>query len=162
MRGNRQARADLPESANREQRALPVDRWHQRQNPAGRAGGIRGHNNRRGRQHLLRARNSGVTTGPSDAGPFWTDFLCSLTRRELREVKLVISNAHKGLKAAVATVSQHDCPPSSNDGETRPPRNHSSYTTAGDAIVGRYPDRTPQRSRRPLCWLSRIGLRNRF
>lgn len=46
----------------------------------------------------------GVATGPSEAEPFWTDFLRSLARRGLRGVKLVISDAHEGLKAAVAKV----------------------------------------------------------
>jgi putative transposase len=46
----------------------------------------------------------GVATGPSEAEPFWTDFLRSLTRRGLRGVKLVISDAHEGLKAAIAKV----------------------------------------------------------
>lgn len=44
------------------------------------------------------------TPGPSEAEPFWTDFLRSLTRRGLRGVKLVISDAHAGLKAAAAKV----------------------------------------------------------
>lgn len=34
----------------------------------------------------------------------WTDFLRSLTRRGLRGVKLVISDAHLGLKAAIAKI----------------------------------------------------------
>lgn len=46
----------------------------------------------------------GVATGPSKAEPFWTDFLRGLTRRGLRGVKLVISDAHEGLKAAVSKV----------------------------------------------------------
>jgi putative transposase len=46
----------------------------------------------------------GVATGPSEAEPFWSDFLRSLTRRGLRGVKLVISDAHEGLKAAVGKV----------------------------------------------------------
>lgn len=46
----------------------------------------------------------GVATGPSEAEPFWSDFLRSLTRRGLRGVKLVISDAHEGLKGAVAKV----------------------------------------------------------
>ena len=46
----------------------------------------------------------GVATGPSEAEPFWTDFLRSLTRRGLRGVKLVISDAHEGLKAAASKV----------------------------------------------------------
>ncbi|WP_060489957.1 IS256 family transposase, partial [Pseudomonas sp. NBRC 111121] len=46
----------------------------------------------------------GMRVGPSEAEPFWTDFLRSLTRRGLRGVKLVISDAHEGLKAAVSKV----------------------------------------------------------
>jgi len=46
----------------------------------------------------------GMTIGPSEAEPFWTGFLRSLTRRGLRGVKLVISDAHEGLKAAAAKV----------------------------------------------------------
>jgi len=55
--------------------------------------------NREGRREVL-----GMATGPSEAEPFWTAFLRSLTRRGLRGVKLVISDAHEGLKAAVAKV----------------------------------------------------------
>jgi len=46
----------------------------------------------------------GMAIGPSEAEPFWTSFLRSLTRRGLRGVKLVISDAHVGIKAAVAKV----------------------------------------------------------
>ena len=46
----------------------------------------------------------GVAVGPSEAEPFWMKFLRELTRRGLRGVKLVISDAHLGLKAAVAKV----------------------------------------------------------
>lgn len=46
----------------------------------------------------------GLEIGPSEAEPFWTAFLRSLTRRGLRGVKLVISDAHEGLKAAAAKV----------------------------------------------------------
>ena len=55
--------------------------------------------NSEGRREVL-----GMATGPSEAEPFWTGFLRSLTRRGLRGVKLVISDAHEGLKAAVAKV----------------------------------------------------------
>lgn len=43
----------------------------------------------------------GVTTGPSEAETFWTEFLRSLADRGLRGVKLVIADDHKGLRAAV-------------------------------------------------------------
>jgi putative transposase len=46
----------------------------------------------------------GMAVGPSEAEPFWTDFLRALTRRGLRGVKLVIADAHVGLKAAAAKV----------------------------------------------------------
>jgi putative transposase len=46
----------------------------------------------------------GMAVGPSEAEPFWTNFLRSLTRRGLRGVKLAISDAHEGLKAATAKV----------------------------------------------------------
>jgi len=52
-----------------------------------------------GRREVL-----GMAVGPSEAEPFWTRFLRSLTRRGLRGVKLVISDAHEGLKAAAAKV----------------------------------------------------------
>ena len=42
--------------------------------------------------------------GPSEAETFWTAFLRKLARRGLRGVKLVISDAHEGIKAAVAKV----------------------------------------------------------
>jgi transposase-like protein len=41
---------------------------------------------------------------PSEAEAFWTEFLRSLTRRGLRGVKLVVSDAHEGLKASAAKV----------------------------------------------------------
>ena len=46
----------------------------------------------------------GLVAGPSEAEPFWTKFLRDLTRRGLRGVKLVISDAHVGLKATIAKV----------------------------------------------------------
>jgi transposase-like protein len=52
-----------------------------------------------GRREVL-----GMTTGHSEAEPFWVEFLRSLARRGLRGVKLVISDAHEGLKAAITKV----------------------------------------------------------
>src|SRR2546430_13399841 len=40
----------------------------------------------------------------SEAETFWTDFLRKLARRGLRGVKLVISDAHEGLRAAIVRV----------------------------------------------------------
>ena len=52
-----------------------------------------------GRREVL-----GMAIGASEAETFWTDFLRSLARRGLRGVKLVISDAHEGIKAAVSRV----------------------------------------------------------
>jgi transposase-like protein len=46
----------------------------------------------------------GVDAGPSEDRAFWTAFLRSLVKRGLRGVRLVVSDAHEGLKRAVATV----------------------------------------------------------
>ncbi len=46
----------------------------------------------------------GLHIGPSEAEPFWTTFLRDLLRRGLTGVKLVISDAHEGLKAAINRV----------------------------------------------------------
>lgn len=46
----------------------------------------------------------GVDVGPSEDEAFWTAFLRSLVRRGLEGVQLVVSDAHSGLKAAIATT----------------------------------------------------------
>ncbi len=46
----------------------------------------------------------GMDIGPPEAGTFWAGFLRKLTLRGLRGVKLVSSDAHVGIKAAVAKV----------------------------------------------------------
>ena len=52
-----------------------------------------------GRREVL-----GMEIGTSEAEPIWTEFLRQLTRRGLRGVKLVVSDAHEGIKAAVTKV----------------------------------------------------------
>jgi putative transposase len=52
-----------------------------------------------GRREVL-----GLDIGPSEAETFWTAFLRKLARRGLRGVKLVISDAHEGIKVAAAKV----------------------------------------------------------
>lgn len=52
-----------------------------------------------GRREIL-----GMDIGPSEAETFWTGFLRKLARRGLRGVKLVVSDAHEGIKASVAKV----------------------------------------------------------
>jgi putative transposase len=46
----------------------------------------------------------GLGLGPSEAETFWSAFLKGLLRRGLRGVKLVISDAHEGLKHAIGKV----------------------------------------------------------
>ena len=55
--------------------------------------------NTAGRREVL-----GMAIGPSEAETFWTDFLRKLARRGLHGVKLVVSDAHEGIKAAVSKV----------------------------------------------------------
>jgi putative transposase len=52
-----------------------------------------------GRREVL-----GMAIGPSEAETFWTEFLRQLARRGLRGVKLVISDANEGIKAAITKV----------------------------------------------------------
>ncbi len=52
-----------------------------------------------GRREVL-----GMEIGASEAEPFWTTFLRKLTRRGLRGVKLVVSDSHEGIKAAVSKI----------------------------------------------------------
>jgi len=46
----------------------------------------------------------GLDVGPSEDGAFWLQFLRSLVARGLSGVQLVISDAHQGLKGAIAAV----------------------------------------------------------
>ncbi len=55
--------------------------------------------NSAGRREVL-----GLSIGASEAETFWIEFLRQLARRGLRGIKLVISDAHEGLKVAVAKV----------------------------------------------------------
>jgi transposase-like protein len=52
-----------------------------------------------GRREVL-----GMDIGVSEAETFWVEFLRKLRRRGLKGVKLVVSDAHEGLKAAVTKV----------------------------------------------------------
>ena len=52
-----------------------------------------------GRREVL-----GMDIGPSEAEPFWVEFLRKLARRGLRGVKLVVSDAHEGIRAAVSKI----------------------------------------------------------
>ena len=52
-----------------------------------------------GRREIL-----GIDVGEAETEAFWTDFLRSLVARGLVGVQLVVSDAHEGLKAAIARV----------------------------------------------------------
>ena len=58
-----------------------------------------GLNGESGERELL-----GLDVGPSEDGAFWTSFLRSLVARGLRGVRLVTSDAHRGLKGAIEAV----------------------------------------------------------
>ena len=55
--------------------------------------------NREGKREVL-----GIDVGTSEDGAFWLAFLRSLVSRGLGGVELVTSDAHQGLKEAIATV----------------------------------------------------------
>jgi len=55
--------------------------------------------NTEGRREIV-----GLHIGPSEAETFWASFLKDLKRRGLKGVKLVVSDAHEGLKAAIQRV----------------------------------------------------------
>jgi putative transposase len=55
--------------------------------------------NQDGRREII-----GLGLGPSEAATFWLGFLRDLHKRGLAGVKLVVSDAHEGLKAAIAQV----------------------------------------------------------
>jgi putative transposase len=81
-----------------------------------------------GRREVL-----GISIGVSEAETFWTEFLRSLARRGLRGVKLVISDAHEGLRRlqrcctpAGSAVGSTSCAmswpmPASRDAASSPP-----------------------------------------
>ena len=94
----------LPRSADRGRLALSVDRRHLREGAPGRPHRLRRRDHRRGVNADGRREVLGMDIGPSEAETFWTEFLSKLARRGLRGVKLVISDAHEGIKAAVAKV----------------------------------------------------------
>jgi len=48
----------------------------------------------------------GLDVGPSEDGAFWLSFLRGLASRGLRGVRLVVSDAHRGLKGAIEAVLQ--------------------------------------------------------
>jgi len=58
-----------------------------------------GVNGRSGEREVL-----GLDVGPSEDGAFWTSFLRSLVSRGLSGVRLVTSDAHRGLKGAIEAV----------------------------------------------------------
>jgi hypothetical protein len=49
----------------------------------------------------------GMNIGPSEAETFWTPFLPKLVRRGPRGIKLVVCDAHAGVKATVRKGRQH-------------------------------------------------------
>jgi transposase-like protein len=61
----------------------------------------------RGRSEAIRDGDRqvlGIDVGPSEDRVFWTAFLRSLVKQGLKDVRLVISDAHEGPEAAIGTV----------------------------------------------------------
>jgi transposase-like protein len=57
-----------------------------------------------GRREVL-----GMEIGTSEAEPIWTEFLRKLTRRGLRGVKLVVSDAHEGIGSRIEVSTTAGC-----------------------------------------------------
>ena len=96
-----------------------------------------------GRREVL-----GMEVGTSEAEAIWTEFLRKLRRRGLKGVKLVVSDAHEGIKAA---WSPRSSPPPS-------PRTRARRRACNG---GPLPTRSARRCRswrrswtrlRPTCW----------
>jgi putative transposase len=102
LQGDRRAGARLPRPAPRRRVAVSVARRHRPEAARGRPHRLGCRNNRGRGQHWREI--VGLHIGPSEAEAFWSTFLRSLPRRGLRGIKLVISDAHEGLKAAIRRV----------------------------------------------------------
>jgi transposase-like protein len=103
-----------------------------------------------GRREVL-----GMAIGASEAETFWTDFLRSLARRGLRGVKLVISDAHEGIKASVSRVfsaSWQRC-------RVHFARNALAHAAEADAVSSP-PSLRPPLRRRPRMPLRRSGAKS--
>ena len=105
VRGDRRAGEGLPRPADRGRLALPVDRRHLREGAPGRPDRL-GRRDRRGRrQHRRPARGAGHGHRPVGGRALLDRASCaSSPAAACAGVKLVISDAHEGLKAAVAKV----------------------------------------------------------
>jgi putative transposase len=105
LRGDRRQGQSLPRPTHRRRMAIHLDRCptYLKVRRGGRivsvaaiiAVGV----NADGRREVL-----GLEIGTSEAEPIWTEFLRKLTRRGLRGVKLVVSDAHESIKTAVSKV----------------------------------------------------------
>jgi len=60
--------------------------------------------NQQGEREIL-----GFDVGMSEDGAFWEEFLRRLVARGLKGVRLVISDAHEGLKAAIKKIFNGKC-----------------------------------------------------
>jgi hypothetical protein len=113
-----------------------------------------------GRREVL-----GMDIGPSEAETFWTEFLRKLARRGLRGVKLVISDAHEGIKAAVSKVmnATDQSPRASQrrDQAQDRSRRHLPKRSRRHPSDRRDPARTERRMGRAALTLSEPGIRRR-
>ena len=136
--------------------------------------------NAEGRREII-----GMDVGTSEDGAFWLAFLRSLYARGLSGVELVISDAHRGLTDAIATVfagaSWQRCRTHfMTNLLTRVPRSaqpwvatmvrtiyqqpspqevHSQFEKVVEQLAERFPLRPPRcwQKTEPTCWRSRVS-----
>ncbi len=104
LQGPGRGREGVPRPTDRGGAPLRVAGRHLPQDPGGRPGDLGRHRPRRGVSEAGHRGVLGVDTGPSEDHAFWTSFLRSLVERGLRGVRLAISDAHEGLRQAIAKV----------------------------------------------------------
>ena len=104
VRGDRPAGEGLPRPADRGRLAVSVDRRDLREGPPGRPHRLGRRHRRRWRQHRRPARGARHGYRPVRGRDLLDGLPRKLARRGLRGVKLVVSDAHEGIKAAVSKV----------------------------------------------------------
>ncbi len=104
----------------------------------------------------------GVDIGDAESEAFWGDFLRDLRRRGLSGVRLVVSDAHEGLKAAIGKIlagtSWQRCRVHFlRNVLARIPKGHADMVAATSAPSSASPPATPcenSSTRSPRCWVA--------
>ena len=106
----------------------------------------------------------GFDLGPSEDGEFWLEFLRGLVSRGLRGVRLVTSDAHEGLKKAIAAVLagaawQRCTVHFMRNIQSHVPKGSQSMVSASVRTIFAQPDQASARAQ--LAQIARV-LENRF